>query len=364
MREQGVDFVLLSSVDDDLPPVLAFEQVRHLGVPMERNFSPFADLLAIWRLYQIFRKERPDVLHTNTVKAGLLTMLAGWLARVPNRVYAVGGIKFMSVKYQGNKKQFLKLIERGIYALAHEVWPNSPSLMRFIRANDLCGEHKVRMVGKGSTNGINLHDFSIEKLDQEVLRKLAKSVNHQPDQHRYLLFVGRLVGDKGIVELVEAFLHLHEEFPDIILWLVGPLEFHDDPLPEATIKTIEQHPAIRAFGWSDQVAYYMALADVFIFPSHREGFPNVLLQAGAMKLPIICSRIVGNTDIVQDGETGHLFEEGDKDELTNCVRAFLTGGLNVKSTTAKLWKTIHQHFARERVNDYILTEYQRLTDRL
>ena len=181
-------------------------------------------------------------------------------------------------------------------------------------------------------------------------------------QNRYLLCIGRLVVDKGITELVHVFTQLQKNNDDLVLILVGEYENTLDPLPEDTLNEINVNPSIIHIDWTTQVEYYMSLAGFFVFPSHREGFPNVLLQAGAMGLPVICSHITGNIDIVTNNETGLIFDSGNEQQMLKLLQYALLHPQYMQSMAKKLQQDIRENYPRENIWKNMLEAYKSLVN--
>lgn len=359
MGMSGFEVVMISADGKELAEVIAREQCRHIIVPMTRKITPVQDLKCLWMLVKIFRKEKPDIVHTHTPKAGLLGMLAARITGVKTRIHTVAGLPLMVEK--GFKYQLLKFIERLTYAAATQVWPNSNSLLQFIIKNKLTNKEKLKIIGKGSSNGINLHRFTTDSLNQNTLATVKASVNFSNNKV-YLLCIGRLVKDKGIVELVNVFNELCKEHGHFILILVGEYEATLDPLPEETLQEIKTNPSIIHIPWTDHVEYFMHIADYFVFPSHREGFPNVLLQAGAMGLPIVCSNIAGNIDIVQNNETGLIFDRGNEQQLLKLMQYALTHPQHLQTMAKNLEEEIQENYRQENIWQNMLEAYKSLVN--
>lgn len=349
---------MISADGRELPEVVAEEKCRHIVVPMTRKITPIQDLKCLWQLVKIFREERPDIVHSHTPKAGLLGMLAAKIAGVNTRIHTVAGLPLMVEK--GLKFQILKTVEKITYAAANHVWPNSQSLMDFIKKKKLTSARKLHLIGNGSTNGINVGRFSPESLDPSIMQQVKDQISYDSNK-TYLLSIGRLVKDKGIVEVVESFANLHAQNDTLRLILVGDFEQELDPLPESTLYQIKQNDAIIHIPWSNHVQYFMHLANNFIFASHREGFPNVLLQAGAMNLPVICSRISGNVDIVSQNETGLLFAPGNLKQMQNLIQYAITHTQVVQSMAVKLRDKIQREFQRDEIWAKIHSQYSLIT---
>jgi glycosyltransferase involved in cell wall biosynthesis len=271
MAANGFDVLMISADGKELNEVIEKEQCRHITVPMTRQITPFKDLKCLLQLIKIFRKEKPDIVHKHTPKAGLLGMLAAKICGVKVRIHTVAGLPLMVEK--GFKYKLLKFIEKLTYASAEQVWPNSNSLMQFIIKNRLCKTTKLKIIAKGSTNGININRFSPQQLDEKITEEIKILINYSTED-TYLLCIGRLVVDKGIAELVHVFTQLQKTNDDLMLILVGEYEPALDPLPEEILHEIEINPSIIHINWTPNVEYYMSLAHFFVFPSHREGFPK------------------------------------------------------------------------------------------
>jgi len=359
MAENGFDVLMISADGKELKEVIEKEGCRHFIVPMTRRITPFRDLRCLFQLIKVFRKERPDIVHSHTPKAGILGMIAAKYCGIKIRIHTVAGLPMMVEK--GWKYRLLRFVEKRTYAAADHVWPNSNSLLQVIKAQRLCDPQKLRVIAKGSTNGIDVNFFDKTRLDGQVLEKIKSSLNYS-SQHKYLLFIGRLVVDKGLVELLTVFTALQQKNESLKLIVVGDYEPMLDPLPQDTIHEIENNPSVIHINWTDDVKYYLALADLFIFPSHREGFPNVLLQAGAMGLPVICSRIEGNVDIVTHNDTGLIFEAEDQQQMQEQIQFGLNNASQVKELADRLYCKVREDYHRENIWQNILEAYKSLVN--
>ncbi len=357
MSQHGFDVLMISADGKEREEVIKNEECQHIVVPMTRQITPLQDLKCLWQLIKLFRKLRPDIVHSHTPKAGLLGMLAAYFCAVPVRIHTVAGLPMMVEK--GFKFQLLKFIERLTYAAATQVWPNSISLKNYIEEQHLATPAKLSVISKGSSNGINLNRFGEKWLDDNTLVNVKAMMNYSSSL-TYLLCVGRLVADKGIVETVEAFKLLKAKTPSLMLVLVGDFEDHLDPLPDEMLVEIKRNESIIHIGWSDKVEYFMQLADLFIFASHREGFPNVLLQAGAMKLPVLCSKIPGNIDIITHNETGLIFEKENSHEIVANIEYAMHHMDQMTGMAEILFEQVHKNYQREVIWNKMLERYQSL----
>lgn len=359
MAANGFDVLMISAGGKELPEVIESEQCRHIIVPMTRKITPFADLKCLFRLISIFRKEKPDIVHTHTPKAGLLGMLAAKFCGVKVRIHTVAGLPLMVEK--GLKYRLLKFTEKLTYAAANHVWPNSHSLMQVIKRNKLCKAAKLDIIAEGSTNGINVNRFSKEGLDEKIIDEVKGHISYS-HQNVYLLCIGRLVKDKGITELVNVFTRLQKDNANLRLILVGEYEAALDPLPAGTLNEIKDNPSIIHINWSNRVEYFMHLAGFFVFPSHREGFPNVLLQAGAMGLPVICSHITGNIDIVANNETGLIFDSGNELQMLKLLQYALLHPQHMQEMAKKLQQQVRENYRQENIWQNMLGAYKSLVN--
>jgi glycosyltransferase involved in cell wall biosynthesis len=296
------------------------EGASMMEVPMEREIAPLQDLVSLWRLWRTMRALRPAVTNVGNPKPGLLGGLAAWLNRVPCRFYTLHGLRFETTK--GLKRRLLIYAERVACRLAHRVICVSHSVREKVIACGLTSRERTVILGSGSCNGVDASRFAATP---DTIRRTAELRRQLgiPKQAPVLLFVGRLTRDKGIPELIEAFLRLESRFPQLRLLLVGCCE-PEDPLPVRTRLHLETNPRVIFRGAvSDTVPYY-ALADVLVLPSHREGLPTVVLEAQAAGRPVVGASATGITDVVTDGETGLLFPVGDVHALTEAVGRVLS----------------------------------------
>jgi glycosyltransferase involved in cell wall biosynthesis len=357
MQQNGFDVLMISADGKELNDVLQQEQCPHVLVPMTRRITPFQDLKCLFQLIKIFKKEKPTIVHTHTPKAGLLGMLAAKLCGVKVRIHTVAGLPLMVET--GFKYQLLKFIEKLTYSAATHIWPNSNSLLQFIQHKKLAANSKLSVIGKGSSNGINTNRFNKTSLDAAILENVKASFKYNPS-NIYLLCIGRLVKDKGIPELVQAFVALQHNYRNLKLILVGDFEEQLDPLPQETQHQIKHNGDIKHITWTEHVEYYMALANYFVFPSHREGFPNVLLQAGAMQLPIICSQIEGNVDIVTHQQTGLIFSKQNIEQLQQHIEYAIANPAHMQQMANELYNIVQKDYKRENMWQNILERYKSL----
>lgn len=359
MREKGFEVIMVSADGQGREEVIAHEACPHVIIPMTRKITPVADLKSLWQLYHFFKKEKPDIVHSHTPKAGLLAMIAARMAGVKTRIHTIAGLRFMTST--GNTRRLLIFMEKLTARFATHVWPNSFSLREYILKNKLVPARKMEVIGQGSSNGINLLRFSPGALKPDKLNEIKKLVQYD-EQLTYLLCVGRIVKDKGIDELLYAFVRLYEKNNKLRLILVGPFEDDLDPVSEESRTTLKTHPGIILTGWSEDVEYFMHFSYALLHPSYREGFPNVLLQAGAMSCPVICSRIEGNIDVVEHEKTGLIFPPRDGEALLAELRKALADPALIKRYAANLRDRVHACFDQQVVHRLIEEKYRQVSD--
>lgn len=318
MSQNGFDVIGVSSNQKELFEVQRDEYIKVVPIEMSRKITPKDDLKALWRTYKFFKKEKPRIVHTHTPKAGIVGMLAAKLAGVPIRLHTVAGLPLMEVT--GNKRKILDFVEKLTYSSATKVYPNSKGLYNFILKNNYTTIDKLKVIGEGSSNGIDTVFFSNQQILEEKKSVLKKELDFRPTDFIFI-FVGRLVGDKGINELINAFSKLKIENAKLLL--VGLPESELDPLKAETLNEINQNPKIISVGFQTDVRPYFAISDALVFPSYREGFPNVVMQAGAMGLPSIVSNINGCNEIIIEGENGTIIPVKDHEKLANAMGKML-----------------------------------------
>ncbi|MCU7598173.1 glycosyltransferase family 4 protein [Riemerella anatipestifer] len=345
----------ISSFGKELQLVEEEEEVCASAVEMSRKITPFQDLKSLWKMWLLFRREKPCIVHTHTPKAGLIGMLASKLAGVPIRLHTVAGLPLMEAK--GGKRKLLDFVEKLTYACATKVYPNSKGLYDFIVEQKYTSIDKLSIIANGSSNGINTTHFSPKQISEELKKQLRKELDIKDTDFVYI-FVGRLVGDKGINELIKAFKQIQKQ--NIKLLLVGAEERDLDPLKTETIQEIERNKNIIAVGFQKDVRPYFAIADALVFPSYREGFPNVVMQAGAMGLPSIVSNINGCNEIIENNKNGLIVPSKDVESLRKAMQIIIDDDnlyLRLKENSREMIVSCYQ---REFVWEELLKEYNKL----
>ena len=346
---EGYEVVVVSSPGEALSAIEKREGVRVHAVKMERHISPVQDLKSLWNLIRVFRKERPQMVHSITPKAGLLSMLAAWICRVPVRVHMFTGLVFPTAT--GLTQMILILTDRITCACATHILPEGEGVKADLEKFRITRK-PLKVLGHGNIQGIDLKRF--DPVSSEVVSEATKI---RRDDLTTFVFVGRLVGDKGINELTEAFRRIHEEYPATRLILVGPEEQNLDPLRPESLVEIKSNPAIEAVGLQSDVRPWFAASDVFVFPSYREGFPNVVIEAGALNLPSIVTDINGSREIIIDGENGIIVPPRNAEALYSAMKRLLDNPEKRKRMAANARPLIASRFERSYVRQCLKDYY-------
>lgn len=287
----------------------------HRITGMKREISLFSDIKSLIKLIKLFRKIKPEIIHGNTPKGGLLSMIAGWVTRVPHRIYCVHGLR-----YQGEiglKRKLLMFLESVSCRMATEVFTVSFGVKEIL-AEDKIFKKNINVIWNGSVNGIDVTHFSPEKVDET---DLVKQFNFD-DNDLIFGFVGRLVKDKGVNELIQAFVEINKKWEDTKLLLVGDYE-EADPVEQKTKEEIANNSDIIFAGWQTDIRPFLKMMDLFVFPSYREGFGVSLMEAAAMNVPAISSNITGCNEVIKDGYNGKLIQSKSIDDLKNAMEEFV-----------------------------------------
>lgn len=293
--------------------------VNHVSISMTRRITPIRDGIALIRLIFLMLKFKPDIVHTHTPKAGLLGMIAAWICRVPVRLHTIAGLAW--IESNGFKRWLLKLMEHTTYTCANKVYPNSLKLLQFLQTEMKYELNKTIVLGRGSSNGIDSEYFKPGAELQKQAREIRKK-NLIPENEFVFSFVGRVVRDKGVVELVEAFIELNKTHT-AWLFMVGNFEPDLDPVPPNILDIFKSNNRIILPGFQRDVRPWLLASDVFVLPSYREGFPNVVLQASCLQLPCIVSNINGCNEIIQDGSSGILVPAKNSNALKDSMQFLL-----------------------------------------
>ena len=351
MRNDGYDMVALSSPGPEL------DEIRDRGfkaieVPMERHISLVRDLRSLINLISVFRKEKPQIVHSMTPKAGLLCMMAAWLTRVPVRIHTFTGLVWPTSA--GLQRKILMATDWLTCACATHVIPEGLGVMDDLRNGGIT-KKPMKVLGYGNVMGVDMKRFC--KVSDHPLQNA--SLKQKPFT---FLFVGRIVGDKGINELVEAFTLLNDKYENTELRLVGNLESELDPLKKETLARISANKSIVSTGpkFGDDLIQEYAKADCFVMPSYREGFPNTVLEAGAMELPCVVTDINGSREIIEDGKNGLIVPSKDKERLYKAMEILVTDTAKRQQMVANARPMIASRFDKHFVQQCQIDFYKEL----
>lgn len=350
LRARGAEVHAISSPGPELADVAAEGVVCH-PLAMRREIAPAADARSLARLWRALRRLRPDVVDAHTPKAGLLAMLAARLAGVPVRVYHLHGLRYATAR--GARRALLRTTERVACALSSRVLSVSRTNARILVVEGIADPGKVRVLLGGSINGVDAARF---RPAAPEARRAARAALGIPPAAPVIGYVGRLVREKGVGELAEAWRTLREELPQARLLLVGPIE-HQDPLPAGVLAALRADPRVRLHGLDRDTPRLYAAMDVVALPSWREGLPVVPLEAAAAGLPVVATAVPGCVDAVQDGATGTLVPPRDAPALAAALRAYVRDpALRERHGTAararvvaefdpsRLWEALHAEY--------------------
>lgn len=350
------EVVLLSSPGPEMEEAKRKGQTRCIDLPMERHISPIKDFISLCRLIKTFRKEKPDMVHSMTPKAGLLCMSAAWLTRVPVRIHTFTGLVWPTAR--GMQRWILKMTDRVTCSCATHVIPEGQGVLNDLKEGKITNK-EMKVLGYGNVRGIDMLRFS----RRPEIKEQAKTIRN--DDVFTFLFVGRIVGDKGINELIGAFTQLLREHDNIRLILVGFFEKALDPILPKTKEQIENVSNIIYAGeqlGDDLIAYYAA-ADCFVFPSYREGFPNTVLEAGAMGLPCIVTDINGSREIISDGENGVIIPSKDEQALYEAMKRMVEDRVSCEQMAANARPMIEERFEQGFVRQCLYDYYDEILPR-
>ena len=349
--------IAVSSEKENLEKLGQKIKIPVFFVNLTRQITPVQDLLALVKMYLFFKKNKPFIVHTHTPKAGTIGMIAAKLAGVPLRLHTVAGLPLLEAK--GLKRKLLNWVEKITYSCANHVYPNSTGLRDIIIEHQFCKVNKVKVIANGSSNGIDTSYFNPDLFSADNTRQLKHDLGI--NEHDFVfIFVGRLVKDKGINELVQAFQKLHQQDPKVKLLLVGDYEYELDPLLPHTLEIIAENAGIIAVGFQYDVRPYLALSHALVFPTYREGFPNVVMQAGAMNLPCIVTDINGCNEIIIQNRNGIIIPVKQEKAIFEAMEVFISNDEMLSQMQQNAREMIVSRYEQQIVWKAIRKEYKML----
>lgn len=350
MKNDVYETIVLTSPGKELED---FKQ-RHpddktIEVPMERRISLTKDLKSLFQMIKVLRRERPYMVHSMTPKAGLLSMVAGWLTGVPVRVHTFTGLVWPTET--GLKRKILMATDWLTCTCATHIIPEGQGVLNDLKDYGVCRK-PMKVLGYGNVKGVDMDKFNPARFTE---------VQRDAEVFRFV-FVGRVVRDKGINELVSAFVRLNNEYPNTQLTLVGRYETNLDPLKSETLKLIEDNLCIDACGpkYGDDLLLEYLKSDCFVMPSYREGFPNTVMEAGAMGLPSIVTNINGSREIIINGENGLIIPTKDADSLYEAMKLMLLDNKMREKMASNARPLIESRFEKSFVQKCLLDFYEEI----
>ena len=321
------------------------DNVKLISLNIERDISIFNDLKSLLALNVLFRKEKFDLVLSVTPKAGLLSALAGSVAGVKNRIHWFTGQVW--VTQTGFKRGLLKSVDKLLALCISDALIDSQSQFDFLINENVLKAEKGVVLGSGSISGVNLNLF---KFDAEVKRLYRQKIG-LTDDDKVLFFLGRLNRDKGVLDLINSFHHVVSEIDNLHLVLVGP----DEQNIEKTLSDADRlHEKIHFIGSTVQPEKWLSIADVFCLPSYREGFGSSVIEAAAIGLPAITSRIYGLTDAVVEGETGLMHQVANTEEISDAIKNIIEDDALRKYMGENALKRAKESFSQEYVSNLVL----------
>lgn len=353
MSRHGFEVTMISAGGIEVNALKEQEQCPHIAVPLTRKITPWKDLVCLIKLVRVIKKIKPDIVHTHTPKAGLIGMWAAKLAGVPVRLHTIAGLPWMESR--GIMRFILRSVEKLTAKAASRIYPNSFELESFL-AEENVAKDKMKVLGKGSSNGIDSSFFSLT----ETIKEQAAALRQQKktEQTSWVwIFVGRLVKDKGIGELLDAFQTLNKSFPGDQLWMLGEEEPELDPLDEHHKEILHTHSSIHCWGFQKDIRPYLAASQVLAFPSYREGFPNVPMQAGLMGCMLVLSDINGCNEIVEHEKNGLLVPVKNTIALSDAMLQIRQNPAAREAFAQAINKKIKEDYDQQKLWNLILEEY-------
>lgn len=351
------EVVGLSSDTGLLQGVAKREGIRVIEVPMHREISLGADWKCLWRLRKIFKQERPDIVHSNTPKGSLLAMMAAKMAGVKHRIYLVTGLRYQGAS--GPLRWILKSMERLSCFCATKVIPEGNGVKQAL-INDHVTKKPLEVIHYGNINGLDTHYFSREEAAKVLGDRAEMRKRLQLGEDDFVfIFIGRIVGDKGMNELAEVMRDFSKDYRRVKLILVGPFESELDPLKDGNEQFFRESENVRFVGYQADVRPYLLAADALAFPSYREGFPNVVLQAGSMELPSVVTDINGCNEVIENGRNGLIIPTKDAGALKKAMLKIVEQPEKTKDMALQARQVVVERFEQKELWKALLRMYQK-----
>ncbi|QBA20580.1 glycosyltransferase family 1 protein [Chryseobacterium indologenes] len=347
--KEEFDISLVCNPGNNLDEMTKEYKVKGYGIKMKREISLVNDCISLINLIFLFLKNKPDLVHANTPKGSLLSIIASWITRVPVRVYYIHGLRYQGVT--GNKRKLLVLMEKITCFLATDILVVSNGVKEQVKIDKLTNKN-IRLIWNGSINGIDLDDFNSEEIKEADVEGISKD-------DFVFGFIGRLVKDKGIEELISAFLSLRESISNTKLLVLGNFE-GDETLNKKVIENIKTHPDIIYQGFQKDIKPYLKLMDIFVLPSYREGFGVALAEASAMKIPCITTNVLGCSEVIINEKTGYIIPSRDYESLFQVMKCVTQNKENLKTMGEAGRKNVQKKYEQKQLWEKSKEEYLKI----
>lgn len=352
--------IAVSGNDEHLKNVKKRENVATISVNFKRNISPLNDVISLIKIFWVLKREKPYIVHSITPKAGLLSMIAAYFAGVPVRIHTFTGLVFPYKK--GMFQKILILMDKVLCHFATHIIPEGNGVKNDLLAYNIT-QKPLKIIANGNVNGVDLQHYNSGIYTFQEIENFRKNIGICEGDFVFL-FVGRLVKDKGINELIKAFSTFQNTYSNAKLLLVGATEDHLDPLEESTLQEIKNNSNIISVGFQEEVRPFYALSNCLVFPSYREGFPNVVLQAAAMGLPSIVTNISGCNEIIEHNKNGIIIPVKNENAIFEAMQLFYSNEelLNMCKNNSRV--IIEEKFDQNLVWNELLQFYNRIINEL
>lgn len=344
LRNKGLDVHIVS---DDGKELRSYEEGVFHSVSMKRDISLLSDIKSLLQMIKLFLKEKPYIVNSGTPKAGLIGTLAAFITRRPIRIYTVRGLRLETVS--GLKYKILYFMEKLAMHCATDIIAISQSLKEKIIFLNLANEEKIKVLGYGSSNGIQIEKFIMKD------NKISEEYKKQLENNFIIGYVGRIVKDKGIEELIEAFKIILGKSYNVKLMVIGSVE-KGNAISDKDYLFLKNNPNVLLIDHvSNPISYYNNMY-LFVFPTHREGFGNVSIEAQALKVPVITTNVTGAIDTVVDGKTGFIVEKGSVEAIANKIEKLI----NNEKLRSKLGENGRIHAKNKFSNEIIWNDMEKM----
>lgn len=344
---------IITAPSHTVPSIESYENVSIKTMDFNRQINFFKDIKVLMQLWLYLLKEKPLIVYTLTPKAGLLGMMASWLSGVKHRVHCVVGLPHLEA--EGNRKKILTMTEKITYFFSSKIYCNSLNLKDIVASMT---EKSVDVIGNGSVNGVDTEYFK-DRLTSEEKTQVLEKLGFKKDDF-VITFVGRIVKDKGINELLNVFNELSVKYTNIKLLLIGDYKNESDPISTKSMQIIDENTSIKYLEFQEDVGTFMSISNLFVLPSYREGLPNVLIEAGSYGIPLVATNINGCNEIITHNENGILVNKKDEKDLSNAIEKFITDKEFYKKIKRNIRPSIVSRYDQKYFLSELLKEFKKV----